>query len=82
MAQAAGIVHVVEKKDWLELKWQQVQHMPAVAKLDAKVRKRFYTVPDSPLMLRVSLQYIPDILTFLNYLFNAFNEQRKGNSLD
>ena len=82
MAQAAGIVHVVEKKDWLELKWQQAQHMPAVAKLDAKVRKRFYTVPDSPLMLRVSLQYIPDILTFLNYLFNAFNEQRKGNSLD
>ena len=82
LAREAGLVHVLEKQDWLELKWQRVQDMPPLVKLEPKLRSRFRTVPDSNVTFRVSLKYIPDILSFLNYIFKAFIKLRKGNSLD
>jgi transcription-repair coupling factor (superfamily II helicase) len=82
LGKAAGLVLIAEKREFVELKWQRVQDMPSLVKLERRIRCRFRTVPDSKLMLRVSTQGIPDILAFLDYLFQAFIELRKGNSLD
>ncbi len=79
-AKALGLVLIAQKKDVLELKWQRVADMPDLSQLDAKLRRRFRLVPNMPVVVRVSLAGITDILAFIKTLLTAFASLRKGNS--
>ena len=68
-----GLSNIVEKPKFLELKWQRPQDMPPLARLEPKLRRRFRTVHDAPMTLCISLQAIPDTLSFLEYLFKAID---------
>lgn len=76
-----GLTLIAQKRDTLELKWRSLQDMPPLAELTGPLRRRFRTVPGMPLMLRISLAGVEDILTFLDQIFASFNTVRKGNSL-
>lgn len=68
-----GLSNIVEKPKFLELKWQRPQDMPPLARLEPKLRRRFRTVHDAPMTLCISLEAIPDTLSFLEYLFKAID---------
>lgn len=81
-AKAQGLVLIAQKKDVLELKWQRVADMPDLSKLEPSLRRRFRLVPNMPVMVRVSLAGISDVLAFIQTLLVAFSSLRKGNSLE
>lgn len=81
-AKAQGLVLIAQKKDVLELKWQRVADMPDLSKLEPSLRRRFRLVPNMPVMVRVSLAGISDVLAFIQTLLAAFSSLRKGNSLE
>ena len=76
-----GLTLIAQKRDTLELKWRSLQDMPPLAELTGPLRRRFRTVSGMPLMLRIGLAGVEDILTFLDQIFASFNTVRKGNSL-
>lgn len=81
-AKAQGLVLIAQKKDVLELKWQRVADMPDLPNLEPSLRRRFRLVPNLPVMVRVSLAGISDVLAFIQTLLTAFSSLRKGNSLE
>ena len=81
-AKAQGLVLIAQKKDVLELKWQRVADMPDLSKLEPSLRRRFRLVPNMPVMVRVSLAGISDVLAFIQTLLVTFSSLRKGNSLE
>ena len=81
-AKAQGLVLIAQKKDVLELKWQRVADMPDLPNLEPSLRRRFRLVPNLPVMVRVSLAGISDVLAFIQTLLAAFSSLRKGNSLE
>ncbi len=81
-AQAQHILMISQKRDVLELKWQHTAQMPMLTKLDKKQQRIIRPVPGNPLMLRISLQGVSDILAFLDSILKTFASLRKGNSLD
>ena len=81
-AHAQHILLISQKRDVLELKWQHTSQMPPLAKLDAKLRRHVRPVPGNPLMLRISLQGVSDILAFLDSILKTFATLRKGNLLE
>lgn len=81
-AQAQHILLISQKRDVLELKWQHTEQMPPVPQLNPKLRRSIRPVPGNPLLLRISLQGISDILAFLDSILKTFATLRKGNSLD
>lgn len=81
-AKAQGLVLIAQKKDVLELKWQRVADMPDLPNLEPSLRRRSRLVPNLPVMVRVSLAGISDVLAFIQTLLAAFSSLRKGNSLE
>ena len=56
--------------------------MPARSNLEPSLRRRFRLVPNMPVMVRVSLAGISDVLAFIQTLLVTFLSLRKGNSLE
>ncbi|KMO87885.1 transcription-repair coupling factor [Megasphaera cerevisiae DSM 20462] len=81
-AQAMDIAFITQKKDALEIKWQHAGQLPPLIKLEPLLRRRIRTVPGMPMMVRISLQGIPDILRFLEHLLTAFSNLRREASFD
>lgn len=81
-AKAQGMVLIAQKKDVLEIKWRRVSDMPDLTKLEKPLRSRFRLVPSIPVMVRVSLSGIADILDFIRILLTAFSSLRKEDSRD
>lgn len=77
-AKALGIVQITQKRDTVEIKWQRLTDMPDLARLPQKLFNRFRPVPSMPVMARVSLAGVPDILPFIQKLLLAFQSLRKG----
>lgn len=81
-AKAQGMVLIAQKKDILEIKWRRVFDMPDLSKLEKPLRSRFRLIPSIPVMVRVSLAGVSDILDFIQTLLTAFSSLRKGDSRD
>ncbi|MFR6643821.1 MAG: TRCF domain-containing protein, partial [Megasphaera sp.] len=81
-AKAQGMVLIAQKKDILEIKWRRVSDMPDLSKLEKPLRSRFRLIPSIPVMVRVSLAGVSDILDFIQTLLTAFSSLRKGDSRD
>ena len=54
--------------------------MPPAAALEPVLRRRCRPVPGIPTLLRFSLKNIPDVLTYIEYIFQGFEKVRKERS--
>ena len=75
-----GLVYIGQKAEYIELKWQEVAVMPPAAALEPVLRRRCRPVPGIPTLLRFSLKNIPDVLTYIEYIFQGFEKVRKERS--
>ena len=72
------MVLIAQKKDILEIKWRRVSDMPDLSKLEKPLRSRFRLIPSIPVMVRVSLAGVSDILDFIQTLLTAFSSYREN----
>lgn len=75
-----GLVYIGQKAEYIELKWKEVAVMPPAAALEPVLRRRCRPVPGIPTLLRFSLKNIPDVLTYIEYIFQGFEKVRKERS--
>lgn len=79
-AKQLGIAQITQKRDKLEMKWQRAADMPDLRELPQKLFRRFRPVASMPLMVRVDLTGITDVLAFIQKLLTAFQSIREGSA--
>ena len=77
-ARKLGITLISQKKDYVEIKWQQVAQMPHLSALDPALQKRVRYIRGLPTVWRIDWMQGMDIISFINYLIQVFCLQRKG----
>lgn len=77
-ARKLGITLISQKKDYVEIKWQQVAQMPHLSALDPALQKRVRYIRGLPTVWRIDWMQEMDIISFINYLIKVFCLQRKG----
>ena len=77
-ARKLGITLISQKKDYVEIKWQQVSQMPHLSALEPALQKRVRYIRGLPTVWRIDWMQGMDIISFINYLIQVFCLQRKG----